>query len=319
MSIARAHHFISQCYLRGFTYDGFKKSKLYVVSLRERKAFQSRPEGVAHRRDFNRVEGLEIDAVETMLSGFEGIVATALNRIRVDGSLVNASAWEHVLNLVALFAVRHPVQREKTAKAIDHASRVMLDMLTADPERWGTYVAQAKADGRIPRETDVSYELARDFVKRGDFTIDVPTGKHIELELKVHGPVLETLKQRNWTLCTAEAGAGTFITSDRPAVLTHTDGTFSTARARLGHGLEDTVVIFPINRKLLAFGTFEGAASMRQLDARNVALFNRITLERADREIYGVDGDASVLVEEKLIPLKELPKILLAKMQERRE
>ncbi|WP_256026020.1 MULTISPECIES: DUF4238 domain-containing protein [Enterobacteriaceae] len=46
MSVARHHHFLSQCYLKGFTSNGGKKSKLTVIDLKERKTFESNTRNV---------------------------------------------------------------------------------------------------------------------------------------------------------------------------------------------------------------------------------------------------------------------------------
>lgn len=64
---ARAHHFISQCYLKGFTRNGSKKSKLFVIGLEQLRSFETRPENVAHRRDFNRIEGLPPEELEQLV------------------------------------------------------------------------------------------------------------------------------------------------------------------------------------------------------------------------------------------------------------
>lgn len=310
MGEARAHHFISQCYLKGFTRNGAKKSKLFVVSLDELKTFETRPENVAHRRDFNRIEGLPAGALESQLGKFETQVDRALLKIGADRTLDDAEAWIYVLNLAALFAVRHPLQRENVRQFMERTSKIVMDMALASPERWAAQLRQARAAGAISSDSDVPYEQLREFHRRGEYTIEVPTARHIDIEFKTHDTVLRTLLDRQWTLCIAQPGAGHFMTSDHPLVLVHSDGTPSTMMRPVGHGLTGTTVFFPINRELFAVGTFEGPAGVRHMNARSVANQNAIMLMHADRELYGSDRRDRVLIGAVEVFASDLPEQL---------
>ena len=52
---ARHHHYLSQCYLKGFTKGGSKKSKLKVFDLRNKKIFETIPRNVGGIRSIVRV------------------------------------------------------------------------------------------------------------------------------------------------------------------------------------------------------------------------------------------------------------------------
>ena len=86
---ARHHHFLSQCYLRGFTKGNSKKSKLTVIDLLQNKHFETKPRNVGGLRDFNRidVEGVDPIFLEKSLAEFEGEAARALKR-RVYGNRI---------------------------------------------------------------------------------------------------------------------------------------------------------------------------------------------------------------------------------------
>jgi hypothetical protein len=296
MGEARAHHFISQCYLKGFTYNRSKKSKLFVVSIDELKTFETKPSNVAHRRDFNRIEGLPAGALEAQLGKFEGQVDRALLKIGTDRTLDDTDAWMHVLSLAALFAVRHPLQRENVRQFMERTSKLIMDMALATPERWASELRQARAAGAISSDTDVPYEKLREFHRQGAYPIGVPTARHVDIEFKTHATVLRTMVDRHSTLYIAGPGAGNFVTSDHPLVLTHSDGPPASMTRPVGHGLTGTTVFFPINHELFAVGTFEGSAGVRQMNARGVANLNGIMLMHADRELYGPDRRARVLV-----------------------
>ncbi|SCX52980.1 DUF4238 domain-containing protein [Variovorax sp. EL159] len=305
MSEARGHHFISQCYLRGFTRNGSKKSKLYVVSLAEHKTFESVPGGVAKIRDFNRAEGLPAGEVERMLAGFEGAIATALKRICADRSLDATAAWEEVLYLVALFAVRHPVQRQKTQATAELAAKTVLDLLTADEESWNSYQRIAREHGRINTEEDF-FSLADGRAFAAGYTVELPTSYHIGLELMVLEHVLKTLVERKWTLCIAGPEAGNFVTSDRPVTLVHSDGATAGPDRQLAHGIPGTDLYFPIDRRLMAIGRFEGPSEVRTLDAESVAALNSITFANAHREVYCADRKDRLMHEGKMLHAQDV-------------
>lgn len=299
MGEARAHHFISQCYLKGFTRNGAKKSRLCVVSLAECKTFESKPDGVAHIRDFNRVEGLPAGEVERMLAGFEGQIAAALKRISTDRSLDNLDAWTQVLYLVALFVVRHPTRRVQTQLAFEHTARFVLNLVTASSESWEAYQREAKEKGRIGSDVNLTFSQARELADA--YNVDVPTARHIDLELQMLEPILQTLTSRQWTLYIAGPGAGKFVSSDRPVALAHSDGATESLRRPLAHGMTGTSLYFPINRELCAVGRFEGVSGIRQLDAEGVALFNAVTYRNAHRELYCADWKDSLMHDGRMV------------------
>lgn len=86
--VARRHHYLPQCYLRGFVRHR-DKPKLFVVDRDLRKAFFANPINVAQERDFHAVqaEGLPSDAIEKALAGFESDLAPALARVAQTGSM----------------------------------------------------------------------------------------------------------------------------------------------------------------------------------------------------------------------------------------
>ena len=83
---ARHHHYISQCYLKGFTKGGSKKSKLTVVDFKEKKLFETISRNVGGIRDFNRieVEGTNPNTIEQSLARFEGKIDSAIQKLEQD-------------------------------------------------------------------------------------------------------------------------------------------------------------------------------------------------------------------------------------------
>lgn len=112
MSTARGHHFVPQCYLRGFTRpDG----RLFALDIRRKETSWPTPEKICKQRDFNRVEatGIEPDALEKSIAKFESQLAPHLRRVCHSRSIEDRTDWLWVLNCMAVLAARNPTARKK--------------------------------------------------------------------------------------------------------------------------------------------------------------------------------------------------------------
>jgi hypothetical protein len=71
--MARNHHWVPQCYLKGFSKGWSKNSQLHVVDAVAQRQFMTLPRNVASAQDFNRIdiEGVAPDHIETSLAKFE--------------------------------------------------------------------------------------------------------------------------------------------------------------------------------------------------------------------------------------------------------
>lgn len=291
MGDARIHHYLPQCYLKGFTRDGSKDSHLVGINLHGGSTFETRPRNVGAIRDFNRLDGFPPGALEQELAVFEAEVDAALIRIGKARSIANSNDWNAVLSLMALFAIRNPRQRETNTDFLDRVARKIMSVALATPERWESQVKQMAAAGALKDAPEVSYEEMKEFHERGEYDISVATGWHIMTEFKTMGPVLQTMGARSWFLGIAGAESGGFVTTDHPVCLMHNDAEPLSPNRPVGHGLANTTLIFPINWELLAVGTFEGSAGAAELTPLQVATMNSAICFFARRQIYARDLD----------------------------
>jgi hypothetical protein len=217
---ARRHHYVPQCYLKGFALDR-ERPQLFVIDGKEQRSFCTAPANVAAERDFNRieVEGYAPDALENAFSGFETDVAEALNRIIRVRSIKNDDDRVYLLNLMALMAIKNPARREGWRSAQEQLWKRVLDMATATPERWAGQIRRAKAAGDVAPDADEDYQRMREFVEADQFRITVPTGRHLELEMQSFETVLPFFFHRKWVLFRAPVGKTGFVTSDHPVCL----------------------------------------------------------------------------------------------------
>ena len=290
-SVARKHHYVPQCYLRGFVRHP-EKPRLAVLDMARRKMFETSPENVAAERDFHaiNVEGHPPDALEQALSKFEGELAPAISRIVDAQSLTNDIDLNCVLNFIALLVVKNP---RKRAQLIDFQAdlwRKIAQLVSSDRKIWETTIKHAQAAGELRDISPVSYQAVRDFVTRGAYDVHVPTTQNLALELAAHDTVLRTLADRKWTLFRAPRESVGFITSDHPVCLMWSDPPRG-ALMPLGHGLAGTHVLFPLHKRLALLGSFEDTARTHDLSADGVARVNGAVIHHAHKQVYGPSLD----------------------------
>ncbi len=285
---ARRHHYVPQFYLRGFTRNGGKNSKLFAVDVVERKSFWTTPANVCAVRDFNRVEapGLAADELEKSLSQFETIVARGLQKIIKDRATRDSKAWGCVLNLMSVIAVRNPHTRRQMERFHSEILQHIARMTVQSRALWEGTVRGMLKDGSIEEPPKVSYEQIKQFVDNGDYTFEYPHGYHTPMEFAAQDTVLKTLADRKWLLLSIETDAGEFITTDLPVCLLLTSGDATSLRHPIGHSTRNTTVLFPLSADLMAMGSFEGQSGTGQADRKDVAAFNHALAMHCDFMLF---------------------------------
>jgi hypothetical protein len=137
------------------------------------------------------------------------------------------------------------------------------------------------------------------------------------VEFDLFDKVLPCFVERRWQLCIAGPDSEGFITSDHPVALMWSDGSPSTMQRPVGFGLEGTTVLFPLTRNLLMVGVFGGGEGERNLAPLQVAIFNSMIAQRAERQVYGAGPRVQVALDE-VIGLADLPGCLSTAAQRRR-
>lgn len=288
---ARNHHWIPQCYLKGFAKSRSKNAKLFVIDAIERKTFQTIPRNVASARDFNKIEvpGVPPNQIESDYARFEGQVDKALERLCAQRMFGDAEDRNLILNLIALLAVRNPRMRENSRDFHERVLKQVMHLTMAKKERYEASLRRAIDDGAVSPGEDLSFEAMRDFVDRDQYTIEVPTTRHVEQELKLVDTVLPLLGARRWQLLRAPSNAGGFVTSDHPVVLLWSEAKDRGPFHSPGFGLRGTEVIFPVSSDLAMVGTFEGTDDVVDVEPGIVAFVNGIIVAYSERQVYARD------------------------------
>jgi hypothetical protein len=295
---ARLHHYMPQCYLKGFA-KYRDKPKLFVVDAKERSAFRTSPANVAAERDFHRidVDGIAPDAIENAFSAFEGELSQALARVIKSRSISQKDDRARLFNLIGLMSIKNPRLRETIRDFHERTAKQIMALVTATPERWASQMQKAKDAGFVGADKDLSYEEARKFVEEGKYRVNVLAARHLELELKTFDSILPLIFRRNWLLLKAPAKSTGFITSDHPSCLMWSDLKIRRGFYPPGLGLGGTQVLFPISNELAAMGAFEAEEGEMEADERLIAEVNGAIIVNSRRQIYARDDDFAYILQ----------------------
>jgi hypothetical protein len=319
---ARHHHFLPQCYLRGFAHHR-DKPRLFVVDGKDGRTFTTQPANIAQERDFHRidVEGLAPDALETALAQVESDIAPALERIARTGSMSQGDDRVLVMNLAALIAVKNPRLRETTRSAMEQVAKRVMQMTLTSNGRYEAQVQEMKAAGVMPEDEDPDYKGMKEFFESGEYRIGMATGAHLAAELRSFEGVLQTFVNRRWALMRAPRGSSGFVTCDHPVGLKWSDPAMEGGFYGPGNGLTGTAVTFPVSKEVALIGTFEYSAdSEMDLTSDQVAQFNTLIIAGADRRIFARDSSFGYVSgwSGKLRRGVDLPREIVARQQRSR-
>lgn len=285
---ARNHHWVPQCYLKGFAKSRSKNAQLFVIDAAAKRSFATKPRNVASARDFNRVDldGVPPDFVESGFSPFEGAVDKALERVIAANAIADPEDLNLILNLIALLAVRNPGMRERMRRTEEETWKRVLDLTLSSKERYEASFRKAAAEGAFSADDILPYETMREFLDRDEFDLKVSTTRHVRRELKLVDTVLPLLGQRNWTILRALPDSGGFVTSDHPVVLRWDEPPPEGLNVPPGFGLKHTEVLFTLSHDLAMIGSFKEPADIVDVGERQTAWINGLVIAHADRQIY---------------------------------
>lgn len=266
---AKRHHYLSQCYLKGFTNYN---EQLTALNLVDGKIFYPGPHNVgveAYFNSFKTADGIVSNVVEFGRSQFEADVAKAicsvekLEQFEGDDKVI-------ILNLMSLFAVSNPFRREQHNAMIDSLAKQVLRIAASN-------VGYSVNGVLITEEY-------RKFIEEGRFRVELTKNAQIWNEyFEYFEVILETMLHRKWTLIRVPDEAP-LVTCDFPIALTWKDP--KKYRFDPGFGCGNTQVFFPLSQKFALIGDFEGFDQVVCASEEQVALINANILFFAKKQVY---------------------------------
>ena len=274
-----------QFYLAGFTSDGTKEGWLYATALATGKQWRCKPAGVAHSRDYFRVDVPEQDpfVIERSFAQLEGEMATALRTVVETQNIPSGDTYSLLMHLVALSLARVPVMRENTGRPMVQIAEMVLQMTLSSPERYYSTLENMKKDGHDVSNFP-SFEEMEQKSNTDHFTITPSQNWNVHSALMIADIILELLPKRDWSLAVPKRPEDIFICSDNPVSVSWTVSGLE--RQPPGLGQKNTMVFMPLSSHLGLIGLFGPVKPKISIDSQNVAILNQLTFRQAMAQIY---------------------------------
>jgi hypothetical protein len=273
--IARAHHFVPQCWLAGFTDQGDKTGKLWVTDLRRGKQWPSNPVNTGHQRDFYRVSDPQIEPLyfEKAFSEIESSIAPILKILDQERREPGVEELNSLLSFAAVMFARVPAFRPFILGVTDSLYKSYFSEVLESPASWAKALEQAG----IPADTPgASYEQMQRFECEGKYSLSAENEWYLYEGFRAAGHIIPSLSTRHWS--TQISPSGSFIASDNPVTLDGPPG------QKVGFKSAD-IVIFPVSRHVLLCGT--GVPVIQPaVNRRRIAAHNTFAMLCAEEQVY---------------------------------
>ena len=292
MNTPKNHHYISQCYLKGFKFG--KKDRVIAYDHVEGKMFTPNTKNIGSIAYFNRFRNDFCDEnfIEKGLSNFESKVAKALKNIKKSLRFEGIDR-EIILEFIAMLESRNPIRRSSMKDVLKRSAEINIGMILSSKKM---FESQLKRYGtKLPGEK-VEYQEVRDFYESKKYEIEVPNEKVISHENNIWEKLYGIMHERKWVLLTPEESSGPFITSDSPVCLCWTKP--GNEGQHLGHGLKNTGILFPLSPQLMLHGTFNGLEGTEMVSYQEVKKINMRIIMNSERFIYSNSRKFDYLLKE---------------------
>src|SRR6266853_3306867 len=134
----RAHHYVPQCWLAGFTDSGQKAGRLWVTDFSRKKQWPTTPPNAGHERDFYRVSSPQDDPVivEKLYSKIEGGIAPILKALDEEQRGPTHQELEGLCAFMAIQWTRVPAFRPKMLSIAHKVNRATMKKALESPDSW---------------------------------------------------------------------------------------------------------------------------------------------------------------------------------------
>jgi hypothetical protein len=300
----KLHHFVPQSYLAGFTLNGSKRGRIWILDATEQKIYKSSPSKTAAQTHFNRIDvpGIDPNIVEDLFANVEGQAAPVLKLIASRQELPDSGDDLLALaNFVALQHARTPLSRRFYSDIEVRSFQMAMKMYLSSPDRWDQTKAMMRSGEFTPKdpffdgvkllvEDGLPYDELHRFVWGDDFVERmrrrlISNTLHVQNAVEAYGAMAPFVADRTWSLLVGPERSDDFVCSDHPVSLSWTVPV-EEWRGAPGVGQPLSEIVMPLNRRMALVGRFGGYGRVLLADRRTVAWVNTRTIRWADRYVY---------------------------------
>jgi hypothetical protein len=276
----RAHHFVPQCWLAGFTDTGQKDGQIWVTDLARKKQWRTSPANAGHHRDFYRISDPKLDpvVVEKTLSRIENAVAPLLKTLGQGQREPTEDELEVLVWFMAIQWVRVPAFRPTLLAIADSLHRSQLSIALKSRESW----AAALKDAGIPADSPgADYDAMREFERSGQYSLTAEPEWYLQRGFAAVPAITRSLMARRWAMSFSKSGS--FIGSDSPVALDGPkDGKVGFKNAE--------IVTYSVSRYVLLYGT-KVAVMTPFVSRKYIAHTNTFAMLTAEAQVYSHTSD----------------------------
>ncbi len=292
---ARAHHYVPEFYLAGFSLSCERSDSLWVHDREQDKSWQTAPKNIAHQKDFYRVDvkGVEPDAVEKLLGQDESKAADVLRKIAETKLLPEGDDLGILIGFVAIQATRTPYHREWYEGQAAHLAKWKAQTAMGHPQFFERFLEDMRRQGKEVPDF-VTRDAMQEFLDdESRYTIEIPREASIQHMADMATDLIPIFAQRSWSLVLVRDPDDDLICSDRPVILVPTG---PNPPPFLGYGMTDTEIIMPLNRQMALVGHYGSEGEIFQADSMVVGMFNHRMIYFSHRFVYSARKEFRVSV-----------------------
>jgi hypothetical protein len=276
----RAHHYVPQCWLAGFTDSGQKDGRLWVTDFNRRRQWPTSPPNAGHRRDFYRVSSPEHSPVivEKLYSRIEDGIAPILKALDEELRGPTALELEGLCMFMAIQWTRVPAFRPKMLSIAHTVNRATMKKVLKSPASWRRLLKKMNQPLDSP---EADYQKMRAFVESEQYSLSADTEWYVQQALEGAHTIIPSLLKRHWQVSISRNGS--FIASDNPVAL---DGE---KKQKIGFA-NAGVVIFPSSRHIVLHGTLSKLRPLH-LTEMLIARLNTMMMLHAQEQVFSSRAD----------------------------
>lgn len=293
MKRARAHHYLPQFYLNGFTSSELVDKGYLWVYEKNKPVRKSKPVNEAHERDLYAYKGNDgnVHDIEQALSAIESALAPLFTGISQGHHQFHPNDWKSLTLFIAMMWVRGPMGRDLVSKLCEDAMASLTRKLARDKEgfetRYQRFVENSEDTVALTAEEMRQFMLSDEWIVKQE-----SYGATLGQMFTVAMYVADILAAKPWEVLVAPQGHF-FCTTDVPVITARPDSE-NRAVIGFGFGVPGVHVFFPLNKIHCLTLRDRASCKGKAVKAWEVREINKFMMHGAKRFLYSPEKNPAI-------------------------